>query len=63
VLPEGPQPDPIHKLADLEMVVMAGGRQRTLAEFSDLLERAGLRLVDVTPSPGLPSLLRAEKQP
>jgi hypothetical protein len=63
VLPKGLQPDPILKLADLEMLVMAGGRQRTLAEFTGLLECAGLRLLDVTPSPGLPSLLRAEKGP
>jgi len=51
VLPEGQEPS-MGKLADLEMLVMtAGGRQRTEAQFHALLGRVGLRLTRIVPVP------------
>jgi hypothetical protein len=38
-------------IIDLEMLVVAGGRERTAAEFEALLRRAGLALVRVLPTP------------
>ncbi|MDQ4102725.1 MAG: hypothetical protein M3186_03035 [Actinomycetota bacterium] len=59
VLPEGAAPS-VAKLEDLEMLVMtAGGRQRTEAEFRALFSRAGLRLTRVVPSTGMVSLVEA----
>jgi O-methyltransferase len=57
VLPAGNEPS-MGKLADLEMLVMtAGGRQRTEAEYRTLLARAGLRLTRIMPSSGMVSLV------
>lgn len=59
VLPEGRQPS-MAKLADLQMLVMsAGGRQRTEAEYRTLFDRAELRLTRVVPSSGMVSLVEA----
>jgi hypothetical protein len=38
------------KFIDLNMLVMPGGRERTVDEFRDLFARADLRLDGVTPS-------------
>jgi hypothetical protein len=48
----GNDPD-LAKWIDMEMLALAGGRERTEAEFADLFAKAGLRLVRVvrTPSP------------
>jgi hypothetical protein len=40
--------------ADLDMLVVAGGRERTLAEYTTLFTQAGLRLSRVVPLDGLP---------
>src|SRR5215813_14169159 len=37
--------------SDLNMLVMAGGRERTEAEFHSLLEAAGLRIERIAPAP------------
>ena len=37
-------------IADLNMLVMLGGRERTILEFRQLLEAAGFRYVGVTPA-------------
>jgi O-methyltransferase domain len=59
VLPEGAAPS-MGKLVDLEMlVVTAGGRQRTEAEFRALLDRAGFRLTRIVPSSNWISLVEA----
>jgi hypothetical protein len=59
VLPEGREPS-MGKLADLEMLVMtAGGRQRTEAEYHALFGRVGLRLARIVPSAGMVSLVEA----
>jgi hypothetical protein len=47
-------------MSDLNMLVCTGGRERTEAEFADLLTAAGLRLTGVTPATGSGySVLRA----
>ncbi len=43
IAPEDPRQAPRSAHADLGMLVMTGGRERTLAEYRSLLERAGLR--------------------
>ena len=49
VIQPGSGPD-AGKLIDLEMLVMAGGRERTAEEFARLFTRAGLRLERVVPT-------------
>lgn len=39
------------KWMDLNMMVMATGRERTAAEFRDLLDRAGFALEEIVPTP------------
>ncbi|MFN8618192.1 MAG: methyltransferase [Dehalococcoidia bacterium] len=43
LMPEDPRESPRVAHADLGMLAMTGGRERTLAEYRSLLERAGLR--------------------
>lgn len=47
VLPEDGQPAPATKAMDLNMMVLAGGRKRSEADFAALFDRAGLRLTSV----------------
>ncbi|MFJ6567687.1 methyltransferase [Streptomyces sp. NPDC091292] len=49
VLPDRPRPTPTVSLMDLDMLVVAGGRQRTAAEFDTLLGRSGLKLSRIVP--------------
>ena len=58
VLPEG---DPAHlgMLVDLEMLVTAGGMERTEAQYADLLSRAGFRRTRVVFTPGPVSIIEA----
>ncbi|MER0443361.1 methyltransferase [Streptomyces sp. Edi4] len=58
VVPDGPEPSAA-KLLDLETLVGTTGRQRTAAEFRDLLDRSGLRLTRVIHSSGPDSLVEA----
>lgn len=47
-MPVGPANEPgLAKWIDLEMLTIAGGRERTEAEYADLLAKAGLRLARV----------------
>jgi hypothetical protein len=49
------------KLMDLNMLVMApGGRERTGAEFTALLGRAGFSRVHVIPTSGLLSIVESQ---
>jgi len=59
VLPDGPEPYPVGRVLDVQMLLVTdGGRERTQSEFDDLLNRAGLRLVKVLQGrPTLPTLL------
>jgi O-methyltransferase domain/Dimerisation domain len=49
VVPAGNEPA-LGKLADLQMLVMAGGRERTRREFEDLFRAAGFRLGGIYPT-------------
>ncbi len=49
VIPPGNDPH-VGKLLDLEMLIMVGGRERTEAQFRELLDGAGLRLTRVVPT-------------
>jgi hypothetical protein len=57
VLPAGSEHS-LAKLVDVEMLVI-GGRERTEAEYRDLLERSGLNLTRLVPSAGAHSLIEA----
>jgi cyclopropane fatty-acyl-phospholipid synthase-like methyltransferase len=46
----GPGEPHLSKLLDLEMLVMAGGLERTREEFAALFQRAGFRLARVVPT-------------
>lgn len=46
-------------MLDLEMLVHTGGRERTAAEYSNLLSRAGFRQTRVVPTAGLAAIVEA----
>ena len=50
VIPETPEFD-MGKWMDVNMMMMATGRERTAAEFRDLFERAGFALEQIVPTP------------
>lgn len=56
VMPARDATDPAHLLdlarEDLEMLVLVGGRERTLEEYRDVLTRTGFDLAEVHASPG-----------
>jgi ubiquinone/menaquinone biosynthesis C-methylase UbiE len=58
VIPEGNAPD-MGKLMDVNMLVMTGGRERTQAEFKDLLAESGFKLTKVTPTESPLSIIEA----
>jgi hypothetical protein len=58
VLPVGNAPHP-GKLTDIGMLVMLGGRERTEAEYRNLLDRANFRLVKVVPTESPASIVEA----
>jgi O-methyltransferase domain/Dimerisation domain len=65
VLPERVEPTPAIQsrlLADLNMLVRTGGRDRSEAEFREMLAAAGLRLERVVPTAGPVSLVEAALQ-
>jgi len=47
------------KLLDLEMLVLAGGRERTEAEYRDLLAHAGFRMLRIVPTSSSSSVIEA----
>ncbi|MFC2142246.1 methyltransferase [Acidobacteriota bacterium] len=49
VIPPGNEPS-VAKLLDLEMLVITGGRERTEAEFKDMLEVSGFKLSRIIPT-------------
>lgn len=57
-----PNQDPQSKFLDLGMLVSAGGRERTEAEWASLLEAGGFRLVGVTPATASSYVLEAVPQ-
>lgn len=60
VVPEGSEPSP-SKALDLLMLVMEGGKERTVEEYSQLLEAAGLRITRVVPTRSPYSIIEAAK--
>jgi hypothetical protein len=48
------------KLADLNMLLMLGGRERTEAEFRALLSEVGFHLTRVIPTAGSPSIIESQ---
>ncbi len=51
----------IAKLLDIEVLVMGGGRERSVAEYETLLNSAGLRLAQTIELPGGPALLECKR--
>lgn len=58
VLPEG-TPNHPGMLIDIEMLVTAGGRERTAAEYAELLSQAGFRYTGVVQTAGPAALVEA----
>lgn len=58
-LPEEGEATPMGAMLDLNMLVMLGGRERTVAEYAALFERAGLRLSRVVPTVAPIALIEA----
>jgi hypothetical protein len=58
VLSTGNEPH-LGKWADLEMLALPGGRERTEGEYRDLFARAGLRLTRIVPTQGPHSVIEA----
>ena len=58
VLPPGDVPHP-GKLLDLVMLTVAGGRERSEAEYADLLAAAGFTLTRVVPTASQASVIEA----
>ena len=60
VLKPANEPDP-GRFNDLIMLAVApGGRERTEAEFTDLLRKAGFSLTRVIPATGLTSIIESQ---
>lgn len=59
VLPEGNSPH-LGKLIDMEMLLNAGGKERTAAEYAELLGRAGFRQTRVVQTASPVSVIEAE---
>lgn len=58
VIPEGNEPHQ-GKIHDIEMMVMTGGKERTVVEFEQLLNLAGLELIAITPTESSLSIVEA----
>ena len=51
----------VSKFLDLEMLLFLSGRERTEAEYGDLLERAGFELSTIVPTPSGFSVIEVVK--
>ncbi|HEV7922675.1 MAG TPA: methyltransferase [Thermoanaerobaculia bacterium] len=60
VLPDGTQPSPV-SFMDLNMLVMLGGRERTVAEFNELLRAGGFAVARVIATGGMFQLIEATR--
>jgi tRNA A58 N-methylase Trm61 len=56
----GPNQKHFSKFLDIEMIVHAGGRERTRDEYAELFRKAGLRLTRVIPTAGPGSVVEGE---
>jgi hypothetical protein len=59
----GPNENPDAKFADLNMLVMPGGRERTVEEFAALFDSAGFELAGTTPTAAAMSVIEARPAP
>jgi hypothetical protein len=59
VIPPGDDPHP-GKLLDLEMLIVASGKERTEAEYAKLVADAGFRLTRIVPTQSPASVVEAE---
>jgi len=55
----GPGGHPLGYLADIEMMVLAGGRERTEQEYRELFAQAGFRLTRIIPTQSPQSIIEA----
>jgi hypothetical protein len=62
VLPEGDTPH-LGKIADMVMLIVPGGQERTAAEYSTLLAKAGFRVTRVVPTDSPVSIVEAVPDP
>lgn len=60
VIPPGNEPS-FSKFLDLNMLVMAGGRERTEEEYRMLLQAAGFQLTRIIPTSSPISVIEAVK--
>jgi len=58
----GPNEPSFAKLLDMQMLALAGGRERTQAEYAALLERAGYRLNRAVATPGQVTVLEGVRR-
>lgn len=58
VIPPGNEPH-LSKLADIEMLALAGGRERTEEEYRSLLQAGGFRLIRIVPTKSAQSIIEA----
>lgn len=61
VVPPGNEPHMV-KLADIQMLILAGGRERTREEFQALLEHSGFRLTRVVSTETFMSVIEARPE-
>jgi len=54
-----PQDDPAHCLYGITMMIVFGGRERTVQQYETLLNDAGFELRSVTPTSSGSSLIEA----
>jgi hypothetical protein len=59
----GPNANPEAKFSDLNMLVMPGGRERTVEEFAALYEQAGFELAGTTPTAAAMSVIEGRPAP
>lgn len=59
MLPERPADDPATHLLDVHMMLVTGGRERSLAQFRTLLDKAGFDVVSAHPTPCAFTLMEA----
>jgi hypothetical protein len=61
IVPEGSEQH-MSKLTDMQMLVLAGGRERTREEFQQLLAHSGFRMTIVVPTQSFVSVVEAVPQ-
>jgi hypothetical protein len=55
----GPGSNPLGYLADIEMMVLPGGRERSELEYRELFDRTGFRLTKIVPTQSPQSVIEA----